>query len=100
MDNRSLSYSEKVSAADQRHRDRLWEAKAALVSAQSAAAAEYDATISTATIDSPNKVFRAAMDDADKRYAAAVAESVAIRMQDFDEAWRAHQNDDGYLRRA
>jgi hypothetical protein len=70
------------------------------VSAQSAAAAEYNAEIPTSSVDSANALFRAAMDDADKRHVAAVAESVAIRMQDFEEAWREHQHDHSYRRRA
>ena len=97
MPNRNLTYTEKISAADWRYRDRLREAKAALVNAQSAAAAEYDAM---AAVHSANAVFRAAMDDADKRYAAAVAESVAIRMHDFEEAWREHQHEHAHHRRA
>ena len=70
------------------------------MSAQTAAATEYDAAMPATSVHSANEIFRAAMDDADKRHAAAVAESVAIRMHDFEEAWRDHQHDHGYVRSA
>ena len=83
------TYSELISAADRRHRDRMWEAKAALIDAQWAAAAEYNVTGSFHVAES---ALKAAMDAADARYAKAVALSVAIRKRDFEEAFRQQAN--------
>jgi hypothetical protein len=79
-------YAELVAAADQRHRDRLLEAKAALVDAQWAAAGAYN---TAGSLPSATSALKAAMEAADAKYAAAVAESLWVRKRDLEEAWNA-----------
>ena len=80
------TYRELVEAADRRHRDRIVEALAALVDAQWAAAAAYNIAGLTRSASS---ALNAAMEAADAKYAAAVAESLWIRKRDLEEAWNA-----------
>jgi hypothetical protein len=79
-------YADLISAAEKRHHDRMLEAKAALVDEQWAAAAEYNITGSFRTA---RMALHAAMEAADAKYTAAVAESLAIRKRDLEEAWNA-----------
>ena len=86
------TYRELIEAADHRHRQRLWEAKAELVDAQWAAAAEYNVMGSFRTAKA---ALQRAMETADERYASAVEESLAIRKSELAEAWNARSGVEG-----
>jgi hypothetical protein len=86
VDEPAQTYSELVAAADERHRNRIHEARAALVDAQWAAAASYNIT---GLAQSAASALNAAMEAADAKYAAAVAESLWIRKRDLEAAWNA-----------
>jgi hypothetical protein len=81
-----------VAAADQRHRDRILVARAALVDAQWAAAAAYNVA---GEFQSATAALNAAMEAADARYAAAVAESLWIRKRELEAAWSAQPGASG-----
>ena len=83
-------YSERVTAANQRHHARVSCARAECANAQHAALTTYQKLDPAGACSEANAAYRKSVADADRECARSVAESTRIRDQDLDAAYRDH----------